>query len=699
MTLVADRIRKFVEYAAKLKGDEKGEAQVFCDRLFIGFGQGGYKEAGATLEYRIKSAEKSTSFADLVWKPRLLLEMKKRGAKLQLHYKQAFDYWISSVPNRPRYVVLCNFDEFWVYDFDRQLNEPVDKINLIDLPDRYTALNFLFPSNPKPQFGNDREAVSIKTADKLAELFRLLTREFRPNLKRKQAITRDQAQRFILQLVVAMFAEDIDLLPKGIVQSLVDDCLNNGMNSYDLFGGLFQQMNSKKPATAGRFFGVKYFNGGLFGTIDPIEMNKTELEVLGGEDGAALQNWSKVNPAIFGTLFQHSMLGKERHAQGAHYTSEADIQRIIGPSIVKPWTERIEAASTQNDLLKLVKELLEFRVLDPACGSGNFLYISYREMARLEMSILEKLREGKQTPAVMQALKNIHGISPKQFFGIELNPFGAELTKVTLMLAKKLAFDEACRSLEIEDSGLEGVHDALPLDNLDANIANADALFTDWPEVDAIVGNPPYQSKNKLQQEMGVDYVHRVREAHPEVGGRADYCVYWFRLAHDHLKSGQRVGLVGTNTIRQNYSRESGLDYIVDNDGVITDAVSSMLWPGEANLHVSIVNWIKGQAKGKKRLSMQIGSVPDEGWSNIELDRIPSSLSFKLDVTKAQSLTANEKGGCYQGQTHGHDGFLLSDPLAAKALIKKEPKYANVVYPFLIADDLIGEVNSKPLDM
>lgn len=162
------------------------------------------------------------------------------------------------------------------------------------------------------------------------------------------------------------------------------------------------------------------------------------------------------------------------------------------------------------------------------------------------------------------------------------------------------------------------------------------------------------------------------------------------------MKPGQRAGLVGTNTIRQNYSRESGLDYIVNNGGVIADAVSSMLWPGEANLHVSIVNWIKGTAEGKKRLSMQIGTVPDEGWSNIELDRIPSSLSFKLDVTKAQSLSANEKGGCYQGQTHGHDGFLLSDPSSAKALIKKEPRYADVVYPFLIGDDLIGELNSKP---
>ena len=112
-------------------GDEKGEAQVFCDRLFQAFGHGGYKEAGATLEYRVKGQGKSTKFADLLWRPRLLIEMKKRGEKLQRHYTQAFEYWLQLVPHRPKYVVLCNFDEFWIYDFDLQLNDPVDIVGRI----------------------------------------------------------------------------------------------------------------------------------------------------------------------------------------------------------------------------------------------------------------------------------------------------------------------------------------------------------------------------------------------------------------------------------------------------------------------------------------------------------------------------------------------------------------------------------------
>jgi hypothetical protein len=285
----ADNLNRFVAYAKKLQGKERSEAQVFCDRLFQGFGHGGYKEAGATLEYTIRRRfSRAPRFADLVWKPRLLLEMKRGGTPLHLHYDQALDYWINAVPNRPRYVILCNFNEFWIYDFDRQLDTPVDTLTLDELPRRYTALNFLFPDEREPQFGNDREAVSRTAADQMAALFRTLTR--RPNDK----IERAQAQRFVLQTVVAMFGEDIDLLPAGTVKSLADDCLERGQSAYDLFEGLFRQMNRDRPAKAGRFQGVRYFNGGLFATIEPVDLKKPELLLLGGEDGAATRDWSKV---------------------------------------------------------------------------------------------------------------------------------------------------------------------------------------------------------------------------------------------------------------------------------------------------------------------------------------------------------------------------------------------------------------------
>lgn len=288
MSTIIEPISTFVGYARTLKGDEKGEAQVFCDRLFQAFGHGGYKEAGATLEYRVKGQGKSTKFADLLWRPRLLIEMKKRGEKLQKHYTQAFEYWLQLVPQRPKYVVLCNFDEFWIYDFDLQLNDPVDTIALGDLPNRYTAFNFLFPVEKKPQFGNNRVDVTRAAADQVAAAFNSLI---------ARGENRKQAQRFALQCVVAMFSEDAELLPRGLFSELLDDC-RGGESSYDLIGGLFRQMNTESPARGGRFKNVRYFNGGIFQTIHPVELNPDEIALL---LKAAEENWSKVQPPIFGT--------------------------------------------------------------------------------------------------------------------------------------------------------------------------------------------------------------------------------------------------------------------------------------------------------------------------------------------------------------------------------------------------------------
>lgn len=687
VTELADRLSAFVAYQKKLKGDEKSEAQVFCDRLFLAFGHKGYKEAGAELEYRIrKLSTKGTSFADLVWKPRVLIEMKKRGEKLSLHFKQAFDYWVHAVPDRPRYVVLCNFDEFWIYDFDKQIDEPVDMLRVKEVPQRYTALNFLFPDDPPAIFGNDREEVSRAAADKVAALFNSLV---------ARGTDRQVAQRFTLQAVVAMFAEDMDLLPSGMVFGLAQACIKKGESSYDLLGGLFHQMNNPIPAPGGRYKKVQYFNGGLFARIQPVDLNAAELDILAGEDGVARRNWSKVNPAIFGTLFQQSMDAVERHAYGAHYTSEADIMRIVDPTIVKPWQQRIAAAATMKDLLTLRNELMEFKVLDPASGSGNFLYVSYREMVRLEISLLAKLKATVSAKSFEDHTKAVTLVSPRQFYGIERDEFGVELAKVTLMLAKKLALDEAIAALETEQIELPLKDDTLPLDNLDANFTCGDALFEPWPPVNVIVSNPPYQSKNKIQEELGRGYISKVRAAYPKVGGRADYCVYWLRKAHEHLQPDQRAGLVGTNTIRQNYSRMGGLDHIAA-EGTITDAVSTMKWSGDAAVDVSIVNWIKGKQPGTKRLSIQQGEDPLQGWDYVDLPLIGPSLSFELDVTSAVTIKANAaRGGCFQGQTHGHEGFFLTKA-EAQAEVASNPSSRDVLFPQLIANDLLGTKDGHP---
>ncbi|MFA5811016.1 MAG: DNA methyltransferase [bacterium] len=678
MSEAASRIRQFIYYWRSLKGDEKGEAQVFCDRLFRAFGHAGYKEAGATLEYRVKAKGRTTKYADLLWKPRLLMEMKSRGENLEDHFRQAFEYWLQLVPHRPRYVVLCNFDEFWIYDFDSQIEDPVDKVKVEALEDRYTALNFLFPEEKRPLFENNRVAVTRIAADKVARVFNTL-------IARKE--DREKAQRFILQCVFAMFAEDFELLPKDLFTEILHDCRSQG-NSYDLLGALFRQMSTQKPAAAGRYKDVPYFDGGLFRESVPIELRRDEVELL---IEAASENWANVQPPIFGTLFQSSLDQKERHALGAHFTSEADIQKIVLPTIVRPWRRRIETTNSRADFARIMKDLHSYRVLDPACGCGNFLYVAYRELKRLEMDAIVAMQRTfskKSRTELSQSLQ----VSTKQFFGIDINPFAAELAKVTLMLAKELSVAETRKRM-----GQSGIHfdQALPLDNLDDNIRCDDALFCKWPTANAIIGNPPYQSKNKMQQEFGRDYVNRMRAKYPDIPGRADYCVYWFRRAHDELPDGGRAGLVGTNTIHQTYSREGGLDYIVEHGGAITEAVATQVWSGDSAVHVSIVDWIKGKEKGKKKLFTQLGDKIDSPWKVEMLDVINSSLSSHADVTGAETLHCNaESSACYQGQTHGHAGFLLTPDEAREMMIDQTS--ASIIHPYLTGDELLSNVNGLP---
>src|SRR3989475_1111751 len=576
-----DRLSEFVRFAQTLKGDEKSEAQSFLDRFFRALGHDGVIEAGATFEFRVAKKPGSPQlelikgngapttrtkggkkFADLLWPDRVLIEMKSRGENLEKHYDQTFDYWTHIVPKRPPYVILCNFDEFWIYDFNTQLFDPVDRVVLRDLPENIASFNFLLPIWKKAIFSNNRVEVTRKAADEMATVFREIV---------ERGEDRQRAQRFILQLLVAMVAEDIDLLPRELVAEILYECAEKGASSYDLIGGLFRQMATREKARGGRFEKVDYFNGGLFEVVDPIELKRAESYRL--HESARYNDWSKVRPEIFGTLFQDSMDKKERHAFGGHFTSEFDIRKVVGPTIVRPWRERINAAGKNvGELRNALVDLRKFRVLDPACGSGNFLFIAYREMKRLERDILLRLREVSKREPLESA------ISLHQFFGIDIIPFAVELAKVTLMLAKELELIEAQKLAETDQLLIE--EKPLPLDNLDKNIICADALFTEWSKADAIIGNPPFVDARKLTREHGIAYSSRVRAKFLAVPGRSDFCVYWFRKTHDELSAQGRAGLVGTNSIRQNYSREGGLDYIVQNGGTITDAVSTQVWSG-----------------------------------------------------------------------------------------------------------------------
>src|SRR5690606_5254149 len=219
--------------------------------------------------------------------------------------------------------------------------------------------------------------------------------------------------------------------------------------------------------------------------------------------------------------------------------------KIVKPTIVDPWLEIIENASTLTEIERLRNRLFQYRVLDPACGSGNFLYLAYRELRRIEARLLERRSEmTRSKKAVEKAQQQLGHVTLSQFYGMDINPFAVELAKVTLLIGHKLAVDEL---------GLDEA--VLPLDNLDANFRVGDALIrvdpadpstpildergraqrADWFPAEVIIGNPPFLGAKRMKPERGDAYVSALRKAYPEVPGMADYCVYWFRRAAELL--------------------------------------------------------------------------------------------------------------------------------------------------------------------
>ena len=686
MTTTAQRLQAFAQFVqTHLKGDEKGESQIFLDKFFRAFGHEGAVEAGAVYEERIKKGSKAgkTGYADLVWKPRVLIEMKKRGADLAKHYSQAFDYWQRAVPDRPRYVLLCNFDEFWVYDFDTQIDTPIDMVPLEQLADRTAVFGFMEVTERKSVFGNNQVEVTEKAAGRMGELYAML----RDRLTRQSSVGANGyspsdtaggannrlplhdpaliAQRFVLQCVLAMFAEDRALLPDSLFVQSVQDCLA-GESSYDVLGNLFSAMNSPGMTPAGRFKGVDYFNGGLFAQIDPIDLTHPELKLL---EVAALENWSKVRPAIFGSIFESAIDAKTRHAHGIHYTAEADIMKIVRPTISRYWEERIDQASTIGELNALQLELQNYRVLDPACGSGNFLYIAYQELKQIEQTLLDKIASRRKSPRDQLQMSFV---TPNQFFGIDNNPFAVELARVTLMIARKVAIDRL---------GLQDYEPALPLDTLDKNIVCQDALFTEWPKADAIIGNPPFLGGSWIRTSLGDDYAEKIFKKFSDIRAQIDFCSYWFRLTHQRLSERGRAGLVGTNSVSQGKSKSVTLDYLTNNGGFIHEAISSQPWSGEANVHVSIVNWSKQEPEAYY-LDNQL--VP----------RINPSLTSLVNAANARRLSVNLAKVFIGVQPNGM-GFLIPENLA-KSWIRQDPQNDSILKLFSMGANLAQNPNGKP---
>lgn len=615
-----------------------------------------------TLEV-VDQGDGSTRKVGLWWEERrVLIEVVEPYVDLSLAWSELLGVCTQLKP-LPHWVIFTNRRELHLYEPDQTRDEPLFSISIDELArysEAFPFLNQTYELTKQPIFPQVAQ-VSRDVADQIAKVYRELVREHPEE--------REHAVRFVLQCIISMFSEDIGLLPDSAFTSRLYRCLD-GAAPEDVLGELFTMM-ATRPTSSRE---VPYFNGGLFEEPAVFALSEEQLQAL---IRAGEADWSDVDPHIFGSVFQGIMDDDERHASGAHYTARDDIMRVVGPTVVEPWCTKIQEAKTLRELQELRKELATYRVLDPACGSGNFLYVTFRELYRLETDLLVRMNayaSSKEGWGSVLVTTNFHGI--------DINPFAVELARVTLNIAKKIAFDERMELVTQVHGQVEMATDpSLPLDNLNDNIRCADALFAEWPEVDAIVGNPPFLGSQHIRNELGGNYVNRLVDEFKI--GVLDLCIYWFKRTHDHMDIGSRAGLVATSAIRMGKSRRHSLDHIVTNGGTITHAVSSKPWPGDAVVNISVVNWIKDSVQGPHYLII-------DGVLH-ERKLIPTHLRLDVDVNRARNLTSNKRGTSM--------GITLSSkffkPKRDTLIQHKNP---NSISPIITGNPLLGgTLLSKPI--
>ncbi len=532
--------------------------------------------------------------------------------------------------------------------------------DLVELPDHLYALLFL--AGRQPVFVHDQTEVTREAVSLVTDAYR--------RLQDRGAADLDVLREFVLQSVWAMFAEDMQMIPSHLFTRILDGLLADpARSSRDDLGQLFAYLNEPKDRpTEGVYAGTPYANGSLFARPARVHLDREELELL---RQASDSTWSKVEPAIFGALLQGA-LGKERQwALGAHYTAEADILKIVPPTIVEPWRERIAACRTVADVQAAQDALMRYVVLDPACGSGNFLYVAYRELRQIEADLRRRATDMRRNAGLREQQATALYFPLTNIRGIEIDPFAVQLARVTMWMGHKLAVDK----LDLEER-------VLPLVDL-SGIRRGDALKLEWPRADAIIGNPPYHGSQRLRGELGDDYVEWLKS---EFGvGVKDYAVYWFRKAHERLEADGRAGLVATNSISQNKSRGPSLDWILGTRGLITSAVSSEPWIGEANVHVSIVNWVKEP-------SVIPGDVRLDG---VSVGAITASLRAGSSRPDPSRLVAN-RGISFQGPIPAGMGFIVDADEAKSLLDDDTADYSKVVRRYVMGDDVANDPAQEP---
>lgn len=648
---------------------------------FLTFDQGLKKESG------------EDGFADVWFKDHFAWEYKGRHKDLNAAYSQ-LQLYRESLDNPPL-LVVCDFDRFEVHTNFNNTIKQIYKFTNVDISSdtvipnsSFTAIEIfraLFENPARLNPGKSVEKLTEEAARRLGELAQGM-REHR----KLTGVNDHEIARFIMRIIFCFFASDIGLLPK---QSFIDVIRLNKDKPESFrryMGELFGAMKDGGEFLMRR---VPHFNGGLFDDPYVPELLADHiilLEYLGTLD------WSDIEPSIFGTLFERILDPDKRTKLGAHYTLKEDIQNVVEPVLMAPliidWNNTKLRAETyldwrkkatpdrenqQRELENLVfgfqRRLCQVRVLDPACGSGNFLYVSLSMMKNLEKEVLAF--------AAMHGIKGLYPmVRPNQLFGIETNEYAHQLASAVVWIGYLQWKFRNAINLENEDPILQALEN---IKHMDAIVDISDVnnpSEPDWPSVDVIVGNPPFLGGKLLRTNLGDAYVDGLFQVYVgRVSAQSDLVCYWFEKARAMVADGRvkRVGLLATQGIRGGANRLV-LDRIKETGNIFL-GYSDRPWILDgAAVHVSIVGFDNGSEINR----MLDGNAVTE---------INANLTAGIDLTKVPRLKEN-LSIAFMGDTKVGP-FDIPDKLAQVMLTKPNPHGKNnsdVIRPWVNGSDLTG---------
>ncbi|NCT68127.1 MAG: class I SAM-dependent DNA methyltransferase [Rhodanobacteraceae bacterium] len=673
---IKDRALRFSREWAD-EASEDAEAKSFWDGFFDIFGVS--RRRTATFEKRVKKIDGKDGYIDLLWKGVLLVEHKSRGKDLDRAHAQARDYFHGLTDAElPKYLLVSDFARFRLYDLED--DEAHVEFALKDLHRHVRRFGFI--AGYQARSFKDEDPVNMKAAERMGRLHDAL---------KASGYDGHALEVLLVRLLFCLFAEDTGIFPRAAFHELIsqrtrEDGSDLGLWLAQLFQTLDTPPERRQKTLDAQLAELPYVNGKLFAEPLPLAAFDAKMRAL-LLDAAAL-DWSRISPAIFGSMFQSVMDAKARRNLGAHYTSEKNILKLIGPLFLDELTAELERIGHQAAKLKSFHvKLSNLRFLDPACGCGNFLVIAYRELRLLELEVLK--RQFDVQGSVLTRVAEHVAVDVDQFFGIEIEEFPAQIAQVALWL-----MDHQMNLRVAEQFGEYFAR--LPLVK-SPTIVHGNALRMDWHDVcgggdvDYILGNPPFIGKQHQDDTQKADMAavfDGVKGA-----GVLDFVTAWYlRAAKFARNTSIRCAFVSTSSITQGEQVGVLWAEMYRCTMHIHFAHRTFTWSNEARgkaaVHCVIIGFGADDPKPKRLFDYDHPKADPH-------ERVAANINGYLVDAADVTLPNRREAICAVppivfGSMPNDGGHLLLSDDEKRTLLDKEPAAAPWILPFVGAEEFIN---------